>query len=482
MTDTGIGVSEDAKQLIFEEFTQADLSTTRKYGGTGLGLAIASRLVSLFGGEIGAESVEGRGSTFWFTVIPSTKELTRPLVFENLNCYVFNSDQKRTYALYKNLNALSANVKFISETSEITDNAELSVVLIDERQLAFLSDDEIKKLYALNRRNVVKVLITTLRHGYHENKALGYFDAHLIRPLQIKQLTAFLYSCIESYNLGEKFSPPNAKKGRVSEDMGDAHHILLVEDSINNQRVIKAMLEKTNYEVDIANNGHEALEKTKVIAYDMILMDISMPIMGGMETTEYLRKNEGPNQKTPIIALTASAYDDKKDDCLQIGMNGFLAKPLNMASLQKEIARLLKNKPEKLLPTETTVSVPVPPLTDNDRIIDYNVLEQLKADTSEHLLPELLGIFLTQSEIRVNKIEQAIQEKDFPVFASEIHALKSESATYGAVKLGRLTAEINLLCHRDEKGAAFKAAKPLREYWLSAFTELKQYHTALSKP
>ncbi|MBK8816051.1 MAG: PAS domain S-box protein [Methylococcaceae bacterium] len=479
VTDTGIGVSEDAKKLIFEEFTQADLSTTRKYGGTGLGLAIASRLVSIFGGEIGAESVEGKGSTFWFTVIPANKELSSPTLYKDLNCYVFNSVQKSTYAFYKTLNAQCANVKFISSTHEIPHEPGLSIVFIDERQLPFYSTTEVEALNVLNRIDLVKVLITEIGPKYKESRSLKDFDTYLVRPLQIRQLHTFIKNCLDYYNKGQKIRRRTAKSDRVKTLSGKGHHLLLVEDSINNQKVIKAMLEKADYEIDIADNGHEALQKAKLNVYDMILMDLSMPVMGGMETTEHLRKNEGPNQKTPIIALTASAYDDKREDCIQIGMNGILSKPLNMASLQQEIARLLKQKTVKLSHPENDTA-PLLSLAANNRIIDYSILEQLKADTSEHIFPELIAIFLEQSKSRVTKIEQAVNENDFSVLASEVHSLKSESATYGAVKLGELTAEINLLCHQNETDSAFEAAKQIRESWQSAYNELKKYHLTLS--
>jgi two-component system, sensor histidine kinase and response regulator len=474
VVDTGIGISEEAKKLIFEEFTQADLSTTRKYGGTGLGLAIASRLVSLFGGEIGIDRNEGEGSSFWFTITSVNRRMLMSSNYQAIRCYIMNSPHKSIYALYKHVKVFCNTVTFIASVNEISNDTDLAIVFVDERQFLFYSEAELDAITALDQLNIVKVLITDISPAPSHKGLLRHYDTYLTRPLKTNQLSTFLKNCLETYNRGQKLTQPNISIGKATKYVGSGFDILLVEDSINNQKVIKATLDKLNYTVDIASNGHEALEKTTINKYDLILMDISMPVMGGMETTEHLRKNEGLNQITPIIALTASAYEDKKKECQLAGMNGILTKPLNMADLQNEMERLLKTKGQPPSPPVEKAVLPDSLLPESNSVIDYATLTRLKTETSEHIFPELLSSFLEQGALRADNIQQAVRDNDFALLKAEIHAFKSESATFGASKLAELTAQIDLFCKDEEREQALLTAKDIHTAWRMVSAELNQ--------
>ncbi|GAB6142181.1 hypothetical protein JCM14076_29100 [Methylosoma difficile] len=473
VTDTGIGISPSVKKLIFEEFSQADLSTTRKYGGTGLGLAIASRLISMFGGEIGVDSQEGQGSTFWFSFDPLDKRVSTPKSFNSANCFVIHSQKKSIVALYKQLQAVCSNVQLIQSFDEVEHFDSLCLVFVDEHQLPYFSMKEIQSIKASQKLNIVKVLITDVGHRPNHEAWLEYFDKQLVKPIQFNQLNALIKNCVDALQNGQKNPPTDVSVSPPTDDSPKTgHRILLVEDSLANQFVIRAMLEKANHTIDIASNGAIAVETSQKQAYDMILMDLSMPVMGGLEAAEQIRQNPGPNQHTPIIALTASAFEDKKKLCLQIGMNSFLTKPLNMIVLQEEITKYLQINPEN--PDRNTPEAVMQLGLDED-VIDYSVLQQLKAETSEAIFPQLLNIFLEQGAARSEVIEQAIDQHDFAKLSSEIHAFKSESATFGAIKLGELTEHINLLCKHSEIEHAFAQAKAVKENWLVVKDELQNY-------
>ena len=241
-----------------------------------------------------------------------------------------------------------------------------------------------------------------------------------------------------------------------------ASHFLVVEDNATNQLVIKTMLAKAGYPVDIAVNGKEGVEKARQTRYDMILMDLSMPVMGGVEATELIRNGEGPNRRTPIVALTANAFDENRRQCLEAGMSGFLTKPISMASLKEEIEKQLQSgaAAERVTKTEN-------PLPDRAtaRIIDYQVLERLKNETSASLFPDLLSVFLEQGAKRIERIEQAISTEDFTSLRSEIHSLKSESAVFGAEELTECVTHIDLLCNQNETEQVFSQAKAIKELW-----------------
>jgi len=471
VTDTGIGVAEQIKPLIFEEFSQADLTSTRKYGGTGLGLAIASRLVAAFGGEIHVDSVEGQGSTFWFTINVGKEPLVSPKPATAVHCFLVNPKLKSMRALYHYLQHVSGQVQYVSHIDEIPKDPQLKIVFIDERQLPFFSFTDMQLFKASNQFNCVNVLLSDITHKQTNQAWLKNFDEQLSKPILISQINELIKTAIANYDDGCK--QQIAANTPANNTDAIRYKVLLVEDSLANQLIIKSMLEKAQHQVEIAGNGVIAIEKSQQNPYDIILMDLSMPIMGGLEATENIRKQPGPNQSTPIIALTASAFEDKRKACLEIGMNNFLTKPVNMANLLEHIAQLLQNP----IASENAFIDEADTLIENSEqpLVDYQVLAQLQKETSETVFPQLMAVFLQQAEQRLELIENAINAQDFSALASEIHTFKSESATFGATKLGEMSEQINFCCNHDNQEQAFMLAKKLKTYWLPTFKALSDY-------
>jgi len=473
--DSGIGIAKNSQHDLFDEFTQGDLTTTRKYGGTGLGLAIAKRLIVMSGGKIGVESTEGEGSQFWFCLnIDTEPDMSfNPI---DINCWVFDrgtQGEKSAELFYKQLQPLVTRVQTLASWKGIGASSDKSnVIFFDESQLAYFSQQEIEQFLVEKQDCCSLVLLVNNYQKQTDPSWLKVFDERLVKPIAIKPFLAFLSSYGGAKKIKREMSVINDASAKLPILFGVGFHVLLVEDSVVNQLVIKAMLEKSGFNVEVASNGGEAVNKSGSQHYDVILMDLSMPMMGGVEATTHIRKAIGMNQQTPIIALTANAFKENRQQCYQVGMNGFLAKPITLASLYQEIKKYL---PEQ---SESTVEgiEKAKKETEDGCIIDSVVLDVLKQETSRELFPSLIKVFLEQGEKRVICIETAIKDNDFKVLEDENHALKSESATFGASRLANLTTKINLLCKQKEEKQAFIEAVNIKQEWLKVCTEIEKYY------
>ena len=341
VTDSGIGIQSDKKSLIFDTFQQADGSTTRKFGGTGLGLSISRKLVELMGGELWVDSVYGKGSTFSFTCITKLGSDDLTNMQQSLSSYkdhvVLFVDRGRT--------------KYSSSISEMLTQLNLQPMIV-------CSEDEVPKDRLERKRTndnhlpydviLVDGMDTAVRLRNHET--IRYVPIVLLAPVVSVSMKSALDLGIASYmttpckiiDLGNGVLP--ALEGRQTNPIQDASKsfdILLAEDNDVNQRLAVKILEKYNHGVTVANNGQEALDAVKKKRYDVILMDVQMPIMGGFEATGAIREFESREGlvRTPIIALTAHAMMGDREKCIQAQMDEYLTKPLKQNQMMQTILK-----------------------------------------------------------------------------------------------------------------------------------------------
>jgi CheY-like chemotaxis protein len=339
--DSGIGVTSEQKARIFEAFSQADTSITRKYGGTGLGLTISSRFVELMGGQLDLESEPGKGTTFFFSLefeeIETLNESNKG-TFANLNALILSSDTKKkmqeTY-LKEYLDFYGVTYKTfhnIAEMQELQRQINYDLLFID---YDFAEDDELRQY---EKAPAQMVLVTK---SYYMKKIdsmeLDIFKV-LYEPLNNSKLKATL----EAHDV-EEFKQAKAKKARRKKfdektSKFDAE-ILVAEDNIINQKLIKRTLAELGLSVTVANNGLEAFEKRKNGNYDLIFMDIQMPVLDGVEATQEILDYEEDFETThvPIIALTANALKGDRERFMEAGMDEYTTKPL----IRSEIISLL---------------------------------------------------------------------------------------------------------------------------------------------
>jgi two-component system sensor histidine kinase/response regulator len=353
VADTGIGVPAERQKDIFNAFTQADGSTTRKFGGTGLGLTISERLVRLMGGRIWIESEPGRGSTFFIElpvdVVPARTTMPAPL-----------ADLAGTRALVVDDNPTNRTIlqQLLSQwgmLTELTASGSEALAAVDTARHAGLSFDvivldyhmpEIDGLTFLARLQaaggiVPAVLLLTSVDDpavAAEGRALGV-EGCLVKPARRSELHSALRAAL---GRNRKTLQASRSEETVSSGAGGGRRVLLAEDNLVNQRVAVLLLQKRGYDVTVVGDGRQAVEAYREAHFDVVLMDVQMPEMDGFEALKAIRTLEGESgQRTPVVALTAHAMAEDRDRCLAAGMDGFLSKPLSGARLQETIEQLL---------------------------------------------------------------------------------------------------------------------------------------------
>ncbi len=328
VSDTGIGISKEQREKIFEAFSQADVSTSRKYGGTGLGLSISGKLIDLMGGKLNIESVKDEGSIFYFTLVFKKPKGASHRVVDNMSSRtvgILNSYIDTEYYINKNLEAYiaytGANIKHYTDETllAIKDNSQLPDILFIDHKFRQRGSD-IEKFLNIDTKIVVMSTGNQKRNLKHYR---SHIDKILYKPINFtKTLKA----------LSDKEDSSESKKQISFENI----HVLVAEDNLINQKLIINVLNRIGVEVTIANNGQEALEHHLREKYDMIFMDIEMPVMGGMEATGRILSYERNSGKrhTPIIALTANALAGDKEKYIGAGMDGYLSKPIQLDTLR----------------------------------------------------------------------------------------------------------------------------------------------------
>src|SRR5438552_6020356 len=358
ITDTGIGIAPEARERLFHSFSQADSSTTRRYGGTGLGLAISKRLVKMMDGAIGVESNRGTGSTFWFTVRlakrPAPATAARVDLAERRGLRVLGVDDNATNRtlLTAQLTAWGTHVDCVADASRALER--LRAAHRDARPYDFaILDQQMPEIDGMMLARAIKadpllatvplVLLTSVSYrGSTGDAEQAGFSAFLLKPIRQSQL----YDCIATV-MGMAATEPEPTRLITRQTLREAEaqfraRVLVAEDNVVNQRVAVRMLEKLGCRVDVATNGLEAVEATGRITYHCIFMDCQMPEMDGYEATRVIRQREArTGARIPIIAMTANAMESDRERCLVAGMDDYLSKPVQpkelVTTLQKWI-------------------------------------------------------------------------------------------------------------------------------------------------
>jgi|GEM_PF-4372147 len=358
--DTGIGIPENRKNLIFQTFSQVDPSTTRRYGGSGLGLAISKRLVEIMGGGIGFESIEGKGSTFWFTV-PFEKPVAKtassdtcPEHIKGMRFFVISANARERAMIVDAIESwgcLSASSDQLPEAIDLLNESSkagnpFDMVIIDGHQLSSSSPDAAdvkKKFLVLESLKYIAMILSFGEKEIVNFETIG--RGHVIfRPITTAKVHSAL---IDAFNSPSKIKNSFPVVTSTSEDQKLPQHaptILLAEDNITNQKVAMSILLKFGYRVDAVMNGKQAVEALSNKEYDLVLMDVQMPEMDGFAATRAIRSKDSAvlNHNVPIIALTAHAMEEHKTLCLEAGMNAYLSKPVYADKLKLAISALLR--------------------------------------------------------------------------------------------------------------------------------------------
>lgn len=369
VADTGIGIPKDQQDRLFKSFTQADTSTTRKFGGTGLGLTISKQLVELMGGHIGLESEKGEGSEFWFTATlkkqPEGKEKHRvlPEDIRGKRILIVDDNDTNRYVLKEQLkfwgcrydDASNGEQALIKLREAAHTRAPFEIAILD-MQMPGIDGEALGRMIKLDPdlRKTILVMMTSMgqRGDAMRFEEIG-FAAYLNKPIRQSQL----YNCLaiasgihkdaDSAEMVVVKPSPIITRHTILEDKKQRVRILLAEDNPINQKVAKRTLNKLGYGVDCVSNGKEAVDALRTTAYDIVLMDCQMPIMDGYEATGVIRDTGSKVQghQVPIIAMTAHAMQGDREKCINAGMDDYLTKPVKPQHLSDMLDKWLK--PEK---------------------------------------------------------------------------------------------------------------------------------------
>ncbi|MDR3707917.1 MAG: response regulator [Capsulimonadaceae bacterium] len=351
--DTGIGIAAERHSQVFQAFTQADNSTTRKYGGTGLGLTISKRLVALMGGEIRLESRPNKGSRFWF-VLPLLIDLAEPaddlvpgdslaglsalVVDDNAVHLRAVSEMLRRWQVYAT-SASSAQEALCAVDDAYMEGRKIDLLYIDRQMPGVDGFELIERLSErgeLTGRVVMLLSARDLVPDSDRRRELGVFH-YLTKPVRPSELLRTSLAAMgREPRIGEEPVAPVQAPPHSS-----GLQILLAEDNLVNQRLATRLLEKRGHVVDVANDGHEAVEKARVGRYDVIFMDVQMPRMDGFEATRQIREISRIS-RTPIIAMTAHALTGDRERCLEVGMSDYLSKPVQVKDMVAAIERAIQ--------------------------------------------------------------------------------------------------------------------------------------------
>lgn len=459
VTDTGIGMSEEQQKRIFDRFTQADTSITRKYGGTGLGMTISKELVELMGGQIGVESAQGRGSTFWFTV-PMEKQPEKNLCeamkakLSRTRITLVSCDDRAATSLNGFL--LSWNVRNVHKASNtgeaydyisriVKDASTCHVVVVVKKGLnesPYQFSGSLDRMGALKNIRLLLVednrpcdpaaLLEAAEHGYR-----AMVPSHeAVRDF----LNAIHY--VLPYSEGWSASETGANGKTESHPL---LNVLVAEDNEINQVVISRLLEREGHRVKTVTDGREALEALRSEKFDVALLDLNMPVMGGLEAARLYVSAEGKNA-IPLIALTADATLKSRKECEAAGFRMYITKPFEGKRVFSAIysvvlagaATPVGGEGEQLaLSLPGSGSPPSPPQEETKPdILDTTFMAQIEAmGPTREFVKNIVWIFIRDSEKHIRTMEQAAKAGDVGVFRDAAHALKGMAGQIGALSV-----------------------------------------------
>jgi len=480
--DTGLGVKADKVSQLFDSFTQADSSTTREYGGTGLGLSICKQLIEIMQGEIWAESEFGKGSCFNVKLPLVLADVPAAFVNQNLKgvkiLLVDDNDINRELFMYFlqhfNTNAISTDradnvIDILKESVKL--NEPYDAVLLDCNMPGTTGLDVGKKIRSTQVIRDIKLIALTSSAVRGDVKLFleAGFNASLAKPVRGDILHDTIVDIMsdgrEDKDLIAQHSIAESKQPSVHQFKGN---ILLVDDTTINQLIAVAMLEKMGLNVDLADNGKQAVELCKTNKYDLVFMDCRMPIMDGYQAT-YRICNDKTIRPIPIIALTANAVQEERDKCIEAGMKEVITKPFKSTDLVKVLNHYLVRDADLC-----ELSVSVNAVKNLESSIDVEIFDRLKQVVGK-VLPELLVTFRQVTEDTLTKLEnwQGENENDPDEFVRLPHSLKSSSANVGAMKLSSLAETFEELAQDNKKTEALQGLKSIWEEYKHVDEEFK---------
>ncbi|MFH0802676.1 MAG: response regulator [bacterium] len=483
--DTGIGIPPDHMDRLFKSFSQVDTSITRKYGGTGLGLAISQRLCEMMGGKMWVESegIPGKGSTFHFTL--RAESVTLPATHTSLREAQVKLKDKRMLIVDDNATNRRILVHQANLWGMFTRDAESPLQALEWIQKGDPFDVAILDMHMpemdgvtlareIRRYRDIQVLPLVLFTSLGERESgVDYdaagFAAHLTKPAKPSQIFDTLMNIF-----GEREVQIQEKPAVVFDSgMGKRLplRILLAEDNKVNQKVAIRILQHLGYQTDLAANGLEAIESVERQTYDVVLMDVQMPEMDGLEATRRICARWPHGERPRLIAMTASAMTGDRQACLDAGMDDFVSKPISVEELVAALSRCQRRE-NAMPPAPRNPKTAFSKIASEPAVLDSKAFDRIRATVGSEFLPKVIDMFLSDSPARMSDMQKAREQGDATLLARSAHTLKSNSAMLGGTTF-------SVLCSNLEALGKTGAVESTAELMAQAELEYKRLRAAL---
>jgi PAS domain S-box-containing protein len=475
--DTGIGIPSDKVDLLFGKFTQADASTTRKFGGTGLGLAISKQLAHMMGGDIGVRSEEGRGSEFWFTA-RLAKQPGRgasghiePANLHGVRVLAVDDNATGREILTKRLRSWGMRPEDVPDgpaaieaLGRAVDERDPFRVAVLDMQMPGMDGESLGRQIKADARLAGTRLVMLTSIGTRGDAArlqqIG-FTGCLTKPARQQELMSALSRALAGSDAASQ--PTSAAVRHAAREYqnrftGRPMRILLAEDNITNQQVALGILRNLGLRADAVANGAEAVKTLETLPYDLVLMDVQMPVMDGLEATRQIRSplSAVRDHAVPVVAMTAHAFAGDREACLGAGMDDYVSKPISPRALVEALERWLPRdgaagtaaRPER---------EPSPQLAVWD---EAGLLDRLMGD--RQLVEEIVGTYLADTPHQIESLEASLAIGDLPGVERHAHSIKGASGNVGGERVRSLAAEIETAGRLGNLGAALSRTTDIR--------------------
>lgn len=446
VVDTGIGISPDAKERIFERFTQADETIIDRFGGTGLGLAIVEQLVTALGGEIGVESEVNVGSTFWFELdLARDTEAEAPrLTLDGGNLIVLTRDSAFfdrviTETMGHDISAIQADTVQqvgIQLRKTTLSGSRRAIVLVDERAGAGRPDAIAQSLQGPGQTIIPNLVLVADEHG--ENAARAEIRRRFNAVVSRDMSSAAFIAALRAAGAADLNAERDDDRLAAFVPTGKSLRVLVAEDNRTNQRVIAKILERGGHEAHIVDDGEQALDALTDGGFDIVLMDVNMPVMNGLEAIKLYRfSTTGSAERLPIIALTADATPEAARRCMDAGADACVTKPIEPARLLKILETVhgtgvSDDKVQETARQVTHIASHPRFKADARNSVDMQTLAELERLGGEEFVHSLVSDFLTDAKDIYAELKSAVETADTARFREQAHALRSAAANIGA--------------------------------------------------
>jgi two-component system sensor histidine kinase RpfC len=486
--DTGIGIPPEAQQRIFESFTQADQTTTRRFGGTGLGTTIAKQLVELMGGRIGLESSVGLGSTFWFeTEIDKQPERAGAGAGELAGARILlvGFPPVQRDAIEQALEGWGALPVGVASLDEGVQRMVSEISLAKPYHSAMLysegKDLQLAQRFRRAAPDPAPPLVLAIQRTADVPRFAALsagFGAVLEMPFDKRQLFNVLHSITagEESRDGVVRLQDYARRGGESKGL----NVLVADDNPTNREVLARILERGGHTATLVSDGERALDALETSHFDVALIDRNMPRLSGVETVQAIRLTTGARERLPVVILSADVTPEAKRECLEAGADAFLAKPIEAARLLEQLQTLCAGKPQEAARPAAALET----LRPAPRVLQQGPLAVVNADTladleelgsSPAFMDKLIGVFVADNVTLIAKIESALAARNVVEFRSHLHAMKGSAASMGAERLTGYCKDMGRLSDAEVKLQIPALLKTLREELALTRETLERY-------